>query len=124
MNRSAKLILAALLVLLVVSILFLAIRSRSQARIARISIDGELVEEIDLSRVWVPYTLTVEGPGGFSNVIRAEHNRICVEQAGCPDQTCVKQGYISDGRIPIVCLPNRLIIELTGGGSSLDAAAG
>ena len=40
------------------------------------------------------------------------------------DQICVHQGYISDGSQPIVCLPNRLIIQIQGGGDALDAAAG
>ena len=69
-------------------------------------------------------TFTVEGPGGFPNTIEVEHGRIRVREAGCPDQVCVGQGYISDGTVPIVCLPNKLVIEITGGGDSLDAAAG
>ena len=70
------------------------------------------------------YTFTVEGPGGFTNTIEVEPGRIRVREAGCPDQVCVNQGYISDGTVPIVCLPNKLVIEITGGGDSLDAATG
>lgn len=32
----------------------------------------------------------------------------------CPDGICVKTGWV-DGGTPIVCLPNRLIIEVKGG---------
>lgn len=125
MNRNAKFILAALVVIVLASAAFLLLHGASGARIAHITIDGEQIREIDLRQVWLPYTFTVEGPGGFSNTIRVEHGRICVESAGCPDQICVKQGYISDDLIPIVCLPNRLMIEITGeGGTGLDAAAG
>ena len=81
-------------------------------------------DQIDLSRVEAPYTMTIDGPGGFSNTITVEKGRICVSKAGCPDQICVHQGYISDGTTPIVCLPNKLIIEIIGGGSGLDAATG
>ncbi len=116
---------AALLVLLLAgSAAFLMLRPKGEGQVARISLDGQVVQEIDLSRVEQPYTLTLEGPGGFSNTITVEKGRICVSKAGCPDQICVHQGYISDGTTPIVCLPNRLIIEITGGGSGLDAAAG
>ena len=124
MSRSVKAILAALVLILAGSAAFLLLRPKNGGHVARISLDGQVVEEIDLSRVEQPYTLTLEGPGGFSNTITAEKGRICVSKAGCPDQICVHQGYISDGTTPIVCLPNRLIIEITGGGSGLDAAAG
>ena len=116
MSRSVKVILAALALLVAGSAAFLLLRPKGEGHMARITLDGKVVEE--------PYTLTLEGPGGFSNTITVEKGRICVSQAGCPDQICVHQGYISDSTTPIVCLPNKLIIEITGGGSGLDAAAG
>lgn len=124
MNRSARIILAALVLLAAASAAFLLLRPKGAGRTARISLDGEIVEEIDLDAVKEPYTLTLEGPGGFSNTIRVEPGRICVESAGCPDQICVHQGFIDDGTFPIVCLPNRLMIEIVGGGNGLDVAAG
>ena len=124
MSRGVKAILAALILILAGSAAFLLLRPKEEGQVARITLNGKVVQEIDLSRVEQPYTLTLEGPGGFSNTITVEKGRICVSKAGCPDQICVHQGYISDGTTPIVCLPNRLIIEITGGGSGLDAAAG
>lgn len=124
MSRGVKAILAALILILAGSAAFLLLRPKSGGHVARISLDGQVVEEIDLSRVEAPYTLTIDGPGGFSNTITVEKGRICVSKAGCPDQICVHQGYISDGTTPIVCLPNKLIIEIIRGGSGLDAATG
>lgn len=124
MSRGVKAILAALILILAGSAAFLLLRPKNGGHVARISLDGQVVEEIDLSRVEAPYTLTIDGPGGFSNTITVEKGRICVSKAGCPDQICVHQGYISDGTTPIVCLPNKLIIEIIGGGDGLDAATG
>jgi hypothetical protein len=45
-----------------------------------------------------------------------------MEGANCPDQTCVKQGVIKDGTVPIVCLPHKVIVRIEGGESGLDAA--
>ena len=53
-----------------------------------------------------------------------EPGRIRVSAADCPDQVCVEQGYISDGTVPIVCLPHGLVIEIVGGEEPLDGAAG
>ena len=124
MNRNAKVILLLLVLVEAACAAFVLLRPAGTGAVARITLDGELVEEIDLSSVTDPYTFTVEGPGGFANTIQVEHGRIRVLEAGCPDQVCVNQGYISDGTVPIVCLPNRLVIEIVGGGDSLDAAAG
>ena len=80
-------------------------------------------EEIDLERVTEPRTLTLEDGRG-RNTVLVERGRICVSEADCPDQICVKQGWISDGTVPIVCLPHRLVIEITGDGGDVDGAAG
>lgn len=124
MSRNARILLLLLALAGAACAAFLLLRPAGEGTVARITLDGAVVEEIDLSAVTQGYTFTVEGPGGFSNTIQVEPGRIRVLEAGCPDQVCVHQGYISDGTAPIVCLPNRLVIEITGGGDSLDAAAG
>jgi hypothetical protein len=125
MSKPAKWIFGALVLLAVLSVLWLCFRPAQTARpVARITLDGELVEEIDLSAQVGTRTLVVTGKSGLTNTIVAEPGRIWVEKADCPDQICVHQGVISDGTTPIVCLPNQLIIEIVGGGDGLDAAAG
>ena len=124
MNKSAKLILA-LLVVTAASAAFLLLRPKDTAHpVAQITLDGEVVREIDLDGVEEPWSFTVEGKTGLTNTILVEHGRIRVDHADCPDQICVNQGFISDGATPIVCLPNKLIIQIAGGGEALDAAAG
>jgi hypothetical protein len=86
-------------------------RAAPGGTVAEITLDGEVVRQIDLSRVTEADTFTVEGPAG-TNTIQVEPGRIRVEQADCPDQICVHQGWIDDGVVPIVCLPNRLVITL------------
>lgn len=92
--------------------------------VAQITLDGEVVNEIDLDQVEVPYSFTLTGSSGLTNTILVEHGQIQVSAASCPDQICVHQGTISDGTVPIVCLPNHLIIEIIGGGEAFDAATG
>jgi hypothetical protein len=98
-------------------------RGRAPAPVARISRDGVLLEEIDLSRVDEPYSLTLEDESG-RNVLSVERGRVCVSEADCPDQVCVKQGWVSSGAAPIVCLPHKLVVELAGTGEDLDGGAG
>ncbi|NBI08777.1 NusG domain II-containing protein [Colidextribacter sp. OB.20] len=90
---------------------------------ARITRDGVLLEEIDLDKVAEPYSFTLEDGSG-TNTVQVEKGRIRVSEADCPDQVCVSQGWISNGTAPIVCLPHKLMIEITGTGGELDGAAG
>ena len=90
---------------------------------ARITRDGVLLEEIDLDRVAEPRSFTLEDGSG-ANTVQVERGRIRVSAADCPDQVCVKQGWISGGAVPIICLPHRLTIEIVDGGGGLDGAAG
>ena len=75
---------------------------------------GELLRTIDLSQVDDPFSFTVDGPAG-TNTVQVEPGRIRVARADCPDQVCVNQGWISNGVVPIVCLPNELVIQIAGG---------
>lgn len=79
--------------------------------VANIYQDGVLLRSIDLSRVREAEKFTIEGPAG-GNTVRVEPGRIRVSSAGCPDQVCVGQGWLSGGVTPIVCLPNRLVIRM------------
>lgn len=82
--------------------------------------DGELLREISLDAVTSPYSFTVTWKNGGENTITVEQGRICVSHADCPDQVCVRTGWICDGTAPIVCLPNHLSIRIQS--SSLDAS--
>ena len=119
-----KLIAGLLAAAVVGSAVFILLqRGRVPAPVARISRDGVLLEEIDLSRVDEPYSLTLEDESG-RNVLSVERGRVRVSEADCPDQVCVKQGWVSNGAVPIVCLPHKLVVELAGTGEDLDGGAG
>jgi len=90
---------------------------------ANIYLDGALIYSIKLSDVKEPYSFDVEDGNGGKNTISVERGRICVSDADCPDKICVRTGWIADGTVPIVCLPHRLVIELSGAGSSADSAS-
>ena len=124
MSKNAKIILILLLAAAVLSVGVLLLQRKQPASpVARITRDGEVLEEIPLDEVEESYSFVVESEGG-SNTILVEPGRIRVSEADCPDQVCVGQGFISDGTVPVVCLPHKLMIEIVGGGSAFDAAAG
>ncbi len=112
---------AAAVVLTVLSVFLLT--SRTEGNVAVVTLDGEVIREIDLSRVTEEYRFTVETDDGGINVVLVQPGRICVEDANCPDRICVMQGWLSDSPMPIVCAPHRLSIEIKGASADVDAAA-
>lgn len=67
------------------------------------------------------HTIEIQGDMGVNRLVitgGAAH----MEDAACPDHYCIKQGKISKTGQQIICLPNGIVVEITGGESSgLDA---
>lgn len=84
--------------------------------------DGRLLYSFDLSNtedsvIEIPY-------GDSSNTIEIKNGKIRVLEAECPDKTCVNMGWLSSASMPIVCLPNHLVIEFADGyEDNIDAVA-
>jgi len=97
---------------------------RPSGTVAVITLDGTVVEQVDLSQVAEGYEHRWTGNSGVTNVVEIAPGRVRVREADCPDQICVHQGWIETGTVPIVCLPNRLIIEIRDGNApEADAVA-
>ncbi len=56
-----------------------------------------------------------ELPEGESyNLLSVENGKVSMEAADCRDQICVRHIPISSHRESIICLPHKLVVELTG----------
>ncbi|MDO5791151.1 MAG: NusG domain II-containing protein [Coriobacteriia bacterium] len=56
--------------------------------------------------------LTVTSSAG-TNVIEVQAGKVRVSEADCPNQDCVEQGWISKAGQQIVCLPHKLVVNIT-----------
>lgn len=101
----------------------IAVNNKSGGCIAVIRQNGNEVQRIDLSAVSERYSITLRGENGEENVISVEHGAISMQAASCPDKLCVKRGSITSGGIPLVCLPNHIIIEIIDDTPQLDGVA-
>jgi len=111
------LILIGIILLVGIAASLFLLRGREAAS-ATVLLDGEVYAELDLHQA---QTFTVESRWG-SNTVIVENGTVRVEEASCPDHVCVKQGACSGGA-PIVCLPNRLVIQFPAAGG-VDGSAG
>ena len=80
--------------------------------IAEIYQDGQLLQSIPLAQVQEPYIIEISSGNNCTNRIEVHTGGIGVVWADCPDQLCVRQSFSETPVIPIVCLPNRLVIRL------------
>ena len=104
--------------LLILAVLLLAGGVWAALRLTRraggsvsVTVDGVEVASLPLDRdqsfVW-------EGEAG-KNILVVESGAAHMEFADCPDGLCIWQGEIRNTGESIICLPHRLIAEVTGG---------
>lgn len=57
-----------------------------------------------------------------SNVVVINNGKVNMIEADCPDQLCVKQRAISKNHESIICLPNKVVVEIQSSAeSTMDA---
>ena len=59
-------------------------------------------------------TVEIEIDGKVTNTLVIRDGQADMIQADCPDQLCVHQHAISRGNENIVCLPNKVVVTVTG----------
>ncbi len=78
---------------------------------ASIQINGKEVERVVFTKDIVGTTKVIESEFG-RNVLEFGEGKVRSIEADCPDQIDVLQGYISEVGETIVCLPNRMVVEI------------
>ena len=121
MNKAAKWIAAALALVVIASgaWIILGPKGGDDLRVV-IEVDGEVYYEGAMKDGAGIFPIST--PNGGENRVYIQEDLVFMDSANCPDQTCVKQGVIKDGTVPIVCLPHKVIVRIEGGDGGLDAA--
>ena len=115
-----KLIAALLLVGLAV-IAFLTF-NRQDGRQVVIRVDGQTIARLSLAQD-AQYPVEIEGT--VTNVLVVHDGAVRMEEADCPDHLCIHRGAIRYVGDSIICLPNRVVAEISGEDAlHLDAVAG
>lgn len=85
----------------------------------RISINGDIYGTYQLSEA---QTVPIVRDGVVTNTLQIIDKEAKMTEADCPDQLCVHQKAIAKQGETIVCLPNRVVVEIAGEqASDLDA---
>lgn len=78
-----------------------------------IEVNGEEYKKVTFTNDNKKRYLEIKTKYGY-NKLEIQNEKIKVIEADCPDKLDVKQGFIEETGSMIVCLPNRLVIEIKG----------
>lgn len=121
-TRTWIIVLSSAVIVCTIWWLFISIFS-SPSKIVGIYQNGNLVEKIDLNSVTGEREITLSGEFG-KNVVLVSHGHIEMKSAECPDKICVKHGALEKSGTPIVCLPNKVVIQFEDTSDDVDAKTG
>lgn len=121
-TRTWIIVLSSAVIVCTIWWLFISIFS-SPSKIVGIYQNGNLVEKIDLNSVTGEREITLSGEFG-KNVVLVSHGHIEMKSAECPDKICVKHGALEKSGTPIVCLPNKVVIQFEDTPDDVDAKTG
>lgn len=111
-----------LAVILIVSVLGIIYVSRpSETNKVEIVSNNKVLYELNLSTE-KNRTFDIESSGGV-NTVEIKNGKIRVKSADCPDKVCVDSGWLESSDLPIVCLPNKLIIRFSGETDDIDSVS-
>lgn len=114
--KKADLIVIALILAAAGLFIYLAGRDTSKP-VAEISVDGEIIQTVDLFSV--NERTEIRPDGDYNIIIVAENGKIRFEHSDCEDKLCVASGNLEKSGDIAVCLPAKTVITVTG--TELDA---
>ncbi len=139
-SKYAPIIMTALLVLIAIaSVIWIVLVKNSKGETVSIVSNGITLKTIDLNTATgellftvindpsdetAPYIVDGNKPlGTHYNVIRITREGAEIIDSDCSTHICIHEGITNSPAKPIVCLPNRLLITVTGEKSETDTDA-
>ncbi len=89
-----------------------------EGSVVEVTVDGSLYGSYPLS---ADRTVTISGAGGGTNLLVIENGNASIRSASCPDGVCIHTGRISRVGQSIICLPNKVVVRITGPDKTKDS---
>jgi hypothetical protein len=83
----------------------------AKPRFAEITQNNVLVKRINLNEVKKPEEFIL--PGRYHEIVQVQKNRIRFKETHCPDQICVRSGWLQQPGEIAICMPNKAVINIT-----------
>ncbi len=120
MKRNDLILAGTVLVVAIAALIFLNL-NKKEGNTVIVKVDGKVYKEFPLD---VDTTYEIKGVNGGTNLLVIENGHADIAEASCPDKICVDQKQIDKNGETIVCLPNKVVIEINSDTQSeIDAIA-
>jgi hypothetical protein len=106
-------------VILCIGVLFLLCLNLFSAdgSVAVVEVDGEIVSQLKLDTD-TKYDIVIDGK--VTNTVVIDNLTAYVINANCPDKICQNHNPISKNGESIVCLPNKVVVTISGDDNEID----
>ena len=66
--------------------------------------------------------ISVNGPLGVTDVVIRD-GEVWIKDSPCKNKICIKMGKIKRPGEQVICVPNRVVVEIIGKGGNIDAVS-
>ena len=115
--KKNDLILVGALLVGLLELVAVLMATKSSGAYAVVSVDGVEVAAFSLDQ---DITYEIEGYDGGHNTLVIKDGKAHLEDSSCPDHLCEHMGKIDKVGQSIICLPNRVVVEIRGAGDAAD----
>ena len=103
------------------AVVFIGLAGIAAGFYLEVTVDGAIYGTYPLD---VDKEIPIQKDGKTTNLLVIKDGKADVTEADCPDKLCVHQKAISKTNETIVCLPNKVVVQVIGTGESeLDSIA-
>lgn len=112
MIKKNDIILIGVIILLGLAVILFMNAIKTEGSKVVITIDGNVYDTLELKE---DTTYTIEVDNGVWNTFEIKDGYVNMLDASCPDKLCVKHNDIHYNHETIVCLPNKVVLEVIDG---------
>ena len=118
-NNHLDLVIIACMIAIGLFAMTIVLFVQKDGEMVTVEVSGREVASFPLSE---DVTYVIDGKNGGTNTLMIKDGYAWVEEASCPDGLCRNMGKIHNSSQSIICLPNEVVIRITGGeDSEIDA---
>lgn len=117
--KKADIVLFLILAALGIAVTVMSLNGAEDGSVVQVSVDGKTYGVYSLNK---NQTIEIKQDKSI-NKITIKDGHVQMSDSTCKNQICVKTGEISNTSQSIVCLPNKVMVEIIRGEAQFDAVS-
>jgi hypothetical protein len=83
----------------------------------QIRVNGDVIADLNLNE---NQNYEIKGADGATNLLIIKDGKAWIKEASCPDGLCINMGKISQNGQSVICLPNKVVVEIISDTTEAD----